>query len=197
MKNILKYIFVFVVISASFTSCFKENMDTFGKYYVYMSKDTTFMTLKDTLLKQGIDTLDKDSSVKVLGITRSGIAPQYPAITVRIKVDSAYLDSMSAICNNASIPTASKSSSVLYFKNTIILPADCYELNRSVVIPENGMVGEIGLRLHLKKIAKLTPSKSLILPILIQSASSDTIKQTKKRTLLRFNRKFVYKTVTL
>lgn len=196
MKKILICIFVSVFISAAFTSCFKENMDTFGKYYVYMSKDTSFLVLKDTLVKQGLDTLEKDSSVKVLGIARSGIAPKYSEITVRIKVDSAYMDSMLAIYNNSSIPTSSKSSSVLYFKNTIILPADCYELNRSVIIPENGMGGEIGLRLHLRKIAKLTSAKSLVLPILIQSVSGDSIKQTKKRTLLRLNRKFNYKIVT-
>jgi hypothetical protein len=196
MKKYAKHIVVAVIATLLLTSCFKENMDSFGSYYVYMSKDTSYLELKDTLLRQSNDTLAKDSSIKVLGVTRSGIALEYPELTIRLKVDSAYMDSMKMIYNDASIPTASKSSAVLYFKNTIILPTDCYNLDRTLIIPKDKMTGQIGLRLNLTRIAKLNSKSWLILPLTLVSTSGDTIQQSKKRVMVRLNPKFIYKNIT-
>lgn len=60
MKKYAKHIVVAVIATLLLTSCFKENMDSFGSYYVYMSKDTSYLELKDTLLRQSNDTLAKD-----------------------------------------------------------------------------------------------------------------------------------------
>lgn len=196
MKKSAKHIVFAIIATLLLTSCFTENMDSFGSYYVYMSKDTSYLELKDTLLRQSNDTLAKDSSVKVLGVTRSGIATEYPALTIQLRVDSAYMDSMKMIYMDASIPAASKPSTVLYFKNTLILPADCYNLDRTLIIPKDKMTGQIGLRLNLTKIAKLNSQSWLILPLTIVSTSVDTIQQTKRRVMVRFNPKFIYKNVT-
>ncbi|MDP4269717.1 MAG: DUF1735 domain-containing protein [Bacteroidota bacterium] len=197
MKRYAKHMAATVMAVLFLTSCFRENMDTFGSYYIYMSKDTTYLELKDTLLRQASDTLLKDTAIRVLGVTRSGISSEYPALSVRLKVDSAYMDSMLAVYNDVTIPTASKSSSVLYFKNTMILPADCYQLERSLVIPKDVRTGQINLRLNLTKIAKLKTTKSLVLPLGLVNTSGDTIRASKKRVMVRLKPKFNYKDVAL
>jgi len=191
---------LFVTIATLVTlisSCVKENMDTFGNYYIYMSKDTSFLTLKDTIFINGSDTLAKDSTVKTLGITRSGISPDYPAIRIQLKVDSAYMDSMLTLCNDPLIPSTSKTDKVLYFKNATMLPTDCYELNRVTTLAANERTGRIGLKLNLSKISRLKVNQALVLPISIVSCSKDTIHPTNNRTMLKLSRRFVFKNIAL
>jgi hypothetical protein len=195
--KLTKYIFVAVLFALFATSCFRENLDSFGTYNVYMSKDTAYIELKDTLINKAGSIVANDSAVKVLGISRSGISPDYPELTVHLKVDSVYMDSMKTIYNDAAIPTSAKSSAVLYFKNTRILPENCYSLQRTVIIPKDKMTTSIGLRLHLDQIAALNRSEWYILPLSITNTSSNTILQTKKRVMLRINPKFTYKSIAL
>lgn len=194
MKKIVLFILVTVVISL-FSACQKENMDTFGSYYIYMSKDTSSLVLKDTLYVNGIDTLAKDSVVKTLGVTRSGISPTYPALTVKLKIDSIYMDSLLTIYNNPLIPTTSKSDKVLYIKNSILLPTSCYTILPELTIKQDERIGLIGLRLNLTKIAKIKTTKDFVLGLTLVSCSSDTIRATKKTTILKLKRRFVYKTI--
>jgi hypothetical protein len=135
MKKTILLILVAVVVSL-FSSCQKENMDTFGSYYIYMSKDTSTLILKDTLYVNGVDTLAKDSTIKTLGVSRSGILPTYPALNIQLKVDSVYMDSLVTIYNNPLIPTTSKSDKVLYTKNSILLPSSCFVIAPEVIIKQ-------------------------------------------------------------
>lgn len=194
MKSI-PIILVVLMLLALVTSCEKENMDTFGRYYIYMSKDTSLVKLKDTLSVVSGDTLQRDSTLKVIGINRSGISSDYPAINVKLKVDSAYMDSMLTVFNNPLIPNTQKSSAVLYFKNTVILPADCYTISRDITIANGERIGVVPVRLKLKNVARLNKNSSYVLPISLVSSSSDTINWAKKRTMLRLSTEFNFKTV--
>lgn len=190
-------LFVIVILTISLlSSCLKENMDTFGSYYIYMSKDTSTFTLKDTLYVNGKDTLSKDSAIKVLGVTRSGISPVYPAVNIKLKIDSAYMDSVLTIYNNPLIPSTSKSDRVLYVKNSVLLPHTCYSVIPDLTIGENERTGVIGLRLNLTKIAKIKTTKDLVFALSLVSCSSDTIRMTKKTAILKLKRSFLYKTIT-
>jgi hypothetical protein len=192
MKKIPLLIAVVMLLSF-FASCEKENMDTFGNYYIYMSKDTSFAKMKDTLRIVSGDTVRKDSTLRTIGVYRSGVSASYPAMSVTIKVDSAYMDSMLAIYNNTTISNALKSDKVLYFKNSVILPADCYTLNRTVSFADGALSAAVPVQFNLKKLAKLNLTKSYVLPIALVSTTRDTIKLSKKRTMLRIKPELVYK----
>jgi hypothetical protein len=195
MKKTALIILVAVIVSL-LNSCQKENMDTFGSYYVYMSKDTSSLVLKDTLYVSGKDTLAKDSAIKTLGVSRSGISPAYPALSVQMKIDSVYMDSLLTIYNNPLIPSTSKSDKVLYTKNAILLPSSCYSIVPNLTINQDERIGVIGLKLNLTKIAKIKTTKDFIFALTLVSCSNDTIKASKKSTILRLKRSFVYKTVS-
>jgi len=193
-KNAL---FILVAVLVSFlSSCQKENMDTFGSYYIYMSKDTSSLVLTDTLFVNGIDTLTKDSAVKTLGVSRSGISPTYAALDIKLKVDSVYMDSLVTIYNNPLIPSTSKSDKVLFAKNSILLPAYCYNIVPELAIKQDERIGVIGLKLNLTKIAKIKTTKDFVLAVTLLNSSSDTIRETKKTTILKLKRRFVYKSIT-
>ena len=194
MKKTALFILVTVIVTFFF-SCQKENMDTFGSYYIYMSKDTSTLILKDTLFVNGIDTLAKDSAVKTLGVSRSGILPTYPALNIQLKVDSVYIDSLITIFNNPLIPTTSKSDKVLYVKNSILLPRSCYVILPEVTIKQDERIGVIDVKLNLTQLAKIKTTKDFVLALTLQSSSSDTIRATKKTTILKLKRSFVYKTI--
>jgi len=190
------FFILFTVVVSFFYSCQKENMDTFGSYYIYVTKDTSSVVLKDTLFVNGLDTLAKDSAIKTLAVSRSGISPMYPLLRVQLKVDSVYMDSLITTYNNPLIPTASKSDKVLYAKNAMLLPSSCYTIVPEVIIKKDERIGVVGLRLNLTNIAKIKTTKDFMLALTLVSCSGDTIRPTKKTTILKLKRGFIYKTVT-
>jgi len=195
MKKISILLVAFAVLSYLFVSCDEQNMDTFGSNYVYLTKDTSLVKLADTLSMQAGEVQSKDSTVKVIGVYRSGVSVSYPAMTVRLKVDEAYVDSMLAIYNDASISLSEKSDKVLYFKNTVALPSDCYTLTEEVTVGKGSLYAAVPVQLNLKNMAKLDLKKYYVIPITLESCSRDTILQTKRTTILKVLPMFKYKTI--
>lgn len=177
------------------SSCLKENMDTFGSYYIYMSKDTASINLKDTLYISNTDTLAKDLVLNNLGVTRSGLRSTYPRIGVDLLVRPDYLDSLVAIYNNSTIPNAAKSDKVLFVGNAVLLPENCYSLNKTCFIENNKFTGPVNLTLHLKQIAALTKGTTYVIPIYLanSTSTSDTIKTNKRYSILKIRRNLNFK----
>lgn len=195
MKEIKFKLTMLVMFALLLSSCLKENMDTFGSYYIYMSKDTATINLKDTLFISNNDTLAKDLILNNLGVTRSGLRSTYPQIGIDLEVTPVYLDSLVAIFNNSAITTAAKSDKVLFVGNAVLLPENCYSFNKTCIIENNKFTAPVSVTLHLKKIAALTNGSTYAIPIYIANSTStdDTIKTNKRHTILKIKRNFNFK----
>ncbi len=195
MKKPINKLAIFVIATLLLSSCLKENMDTFGSYYIYMSKDTATINLKDTLFVANNDTATKDITVSVLGVTRSGIRPSYPQMGIGLQVVPAYLDSLVAIFNNTSISNAAKSDKVLFVGNAVLLPENCYSLTKNINIEANKFTAPVSITLHLKNIAAIKNTNSLVVPIYIENttSTSDTLKTNKRHSILKIKRNFIFK----
>jgi len=190
----LKYIFYLAIIML-LSSCAKENLDNFGKYYVYMSKDTASVTLRDTLFVVNNDTLDKEITLSRLGVSRSGWRETNPGIGVTLQTKASYVDSLVAIFNNTTIPTSAKSSLVLFVGNNAKLPSTCFSMDTVLNFELNKYTVPVNLKLKLKDIARLKGSVAYTVPVFLATTNSpsDTIKTTKRYCVLKIKPSFVIK----
>ena len=170
-------------------------MDTFGSYYIYMSKDTATVNLKDTLYVSNNDTLAKDIIINSIGISRSGLRPTYPQIGVELQVTPTYLDSLIAIYNNTGISNAAKSDKVLFVGNAALLPENCYSFNKNCIIESDKFTAPVSITLHLKQIAALKNGSTYAIPIYIANTTStnDTLKTNRRHNILKIKRNLNFK----
>ncbi len=177
------------------TSCEQAIEDNIGNPYVLMSWANMTINFTDTVKVTGADTLYsslKDTTITSIGIYRSGLSGSYPEINLSLKIDSAYLKSMIQQANDASVPDVQKSSTVLNFKNAILLPASCYKFSPAVKIAGDQRVGNVSLVVYKSKFAKLNTAK-IFLPIAIDTLSVSGVNKLKMMSIVQVKKSMIIK----
>ncbi len=134
MKYIsLAIIFVLVVIIMS--SCNEELQTEFGVSKIYFANTTYSLQLKgiDT---DALETIKNhtDTTFMVVGVYRSGVVDNLQEITVKLSIDSVYLDS---IITKAQTASAMDITDLMKkYKNSEVLGHSFFSIPQTVTIPQ-------------------------------------------------------------
>jgi hypothetical protein len=195
MKKIVLFagiLFSFAWINQSCERAIEQNI---GNSYVLMSRSNMLLNFTDTIRITGVDTLYatlKDTTVKSIGVYRSGLSSSYPEIDVTLKVDSIYLKSMIQQANDPAVPDVQKSSAVLSFKNSVLLPSNCYQFSKTVRIEKDRMVGDVMVVISKSKFARLKASK-VFLPVAIDTLATHGVNTARAISVVQVKNGFVFK----
>jgi hypothetical protein len=195
MKKIISIGSVLFFLAWVYTSCEPAIEENIGNSYILMSRSNIIITFSDNITISGIDTLFdnlKDTTIASIGVYRSGLSSSYPELKVNLKIDSVYLKSMIKQANDTLVPDVMKSSAVLAFKNSIMLPSNCYKFVPDVIIPGGERVGDVSLVVYRKKFARLKSSR-IFLPIAIDTASIVGENMDKAISVVQLKNAFVFK----
>lgn len=195
MKKLIIICSLFIALAAINSSCEQAIEDNIGNPYVLMSWANITINFTDTVKVTGIDTLYsglKDTTITSIGVYRSGLSNAYPEINLSLKIDSAYLKSMIQQANNPLVPDVQKSSTVLNFKNAIMLPANCYKFSPGVIIENGKRVGNVSLTVYKNKFAKLNTAK-IFLPLTIDTLSVSAVNKLKMMSIVQVKKSFIFK----
>ncbi|GEM_PF-4470756 len=195
MKKLIIIGSVLLLLIGYMSSCERAIEQNIGNTFVLMSRNNITISFVDTLKITGVDTLYntlKDTTINSIGVYRSGLASSYPEINVTLKIDSLYLKSMIQQANDPLVPDVQKSSTVLNFKGSILLPASCYQFTKTAKVEGNQMVGDVSLVVNRSKFAKLRTAK-IFLPIAIDTLATSGVNTAKAISIVQIKNAFVYK----
>ena len=195
MKKLIIIGSLFIALAAVNSSCEQAIEDNIGNSYVLMSWGNQTLNFTDTLRVTGVDTLYsslKDTIITSIGVYRSGLSGSYPEINLNLKIDSVYLKSMIQQANDPSVPDVQKSSTVLNFKNAILLPANCYKFTPAVKIENDKRVGNVSLVVYKSKFARLNTAK-IFLPLSIDTLSVSGANKLKMTSIVQIKKSFIIK----
>ncbi|MEI6142393.1 MAG: hypothetical protein WCP85_24170 [Mariniphaga sp.] len=195
MKKLIIIGSVLLFLIGSMSSCERAIEQNIGNTFVLMSRNNITISFVDTLKISGVDTLYntlKDTTINSIGVYRSGLSSSYPEINVTLKIDSLYLKSMIQQANDPLVPDVQKSSTVLNFKGSILLPASCYQFTKTAKVEGNQMVGDVSLVVNRSKFAKLRTAK-IFLPIAIDTLATSGVNTAKAISIVQIKNAFIYK----
>lgn len=195
MKKIIFFagiLFSFAWINQSCERAIEQNI---GNSYVLMSRSNMLLNIADTVRITGVDTLYaalKDTTVKSIGVYRSGLSASYPAIDVTLKIDSLYLKSMIQQANDPTVPDVQKSAAVLGFKNAVLLPSNCYQFTKGARIEKDKMVGDVTVVISKSKFARLKAAK-VFLPVAIDTIATNGVNTARAISVVQVKNGFIFK----
>jgi hypothetical protein len=193
MKKLIIFGNIVFFLAFVFSSCEQAIEDHIGNSYILMSRSNMLVTFTDPLTVNGNDTLYnnlKDTTLLSVGIYQSGLSDSYPEVNLKVKVDAQSLNALIRQANDTSIPDVQKSGTVLAYKNAVILPESCYQLNPDVKIEAGKLVGNVNLVISRSKFARLKSSK-IFLPIAIDSMSVKNVNKNQALTIVQIKNAFV------
>jgi hypothetical protein len=195
MKKLILFGSIVFFLAFVFSSCEQAIEDNIGNSYILMSRSNMLVTFTDPLTVNGNDTLYnnlKDTTLLSVGVYQSGLSASYPEVNLKVKVDSQSLNALIQQANDTNIPDVQKSSAVLAYKNAVILPESCFQLNPDVKIEAGKLVGNVNLVLSRSKFARLKSSK-IFLPIAIDTMSVKNVNKNQAMTIVQVKNAFVIK----
>lgn len=173
MRSMKKLIFLISCI-VSLISCDVEVEQNYGvASVVFPESRQDVITINGTILN--------DSLIKSIAVFRTGVTPTYQAIKVELSVDSDSLMNVINQADTASTPTTEQ----LWFKSVLELPASCYQLQKSLVIPKDERVAYLPITLIKSELDKLDKSKVWMIAFKIDSAQDIAINESNNIEFLK------------
>jgi hypothetical protein len=195
MRKLVTFTIVCLFCGWMFSSCEQAIEENIGNSYILMSRSNQTIAFADTIKVAGSDTLFsslKDTIIQSIGVYRSGLSSSYPEINLKVKIDSVYLKSLIQQANDPSVPDVNKSSTVLNYKNSVLLPAICYKLTPDVKIKSGEMVGNVTLQVVKSKFARIRTDK-VFLPVSIDTTTVKGVNKDLTISVLQMKNSFVFK----
>lgn len=202
--NYLKTGLLFIFSILLFASCEEKLPTEFGNSFVY------FSNVYPSIQFKGVDvvslpkiTAEQDSTYMNVGVYRSGIVDNLKEITIKLAIDSVYVDSLITKAQTAN--TADLTDFMKKYKNSKALGASYFSIPASVTIPQGDRRATVPVLIK-RSMVKLynnanfnydipdlvnmavPKDKMLILPIKITATSSVPILQTQKRCYLQISK---------
>ena len=128
-------------------------------------------------------TILQDSIISSIAVNRTGVSPTYPAINVIISVSKDSLNSVLNLANTAAVPTTDQ----LWFKGVLVLPDACYQLQTSIIIPENGRTAVLPITLIKTELDKLDKNKKWMIAFKIESAENMVLSKNNNIEFLKIS----------
>lgn len=202
--NYLKTGMFFIISLLAIVSCEENLPNELGKSFVY------FSNVYPSIQFKGVDvvslpkiTAEEDSTYMNVGVYRSGIVNDLKEITLKLSIDSVYVDSL--ITKAQTSNTAESTELMKKFVNSKALGASYFSIPSSVIIPQGDRRATVPVLIKrslvklynnayfnydLVDLASVTvpKDKMLILPIKITETSSVPILQTQQRCYLQITK---------
>jgi len=195
MRKLVTFAIVCLFCGRMLSSCEQAIEENIGNSYILMSRSNQTIAFADTIKVAGSDTLFsslKDTIIQSIGVYRSGLSSAYPEINLKVKIDSVYLRSLIQQANDPSVPDVNKSSTVLNYKNSVLLPASCYTLTPDVKIKSGEMVGNVTLQVVKSKFARIRTAK-VFLPVSIDTTTVKGVNKDLTISVIQMKNSFVFK----
>ena len=195
MRKLVTFAIVCLFCGCILSSCEQAIEENIGNSFILMSRSNQTIAFADTIRVSGTDTLFsslKDTIIQSIGIYRSGLSSAYPEINLKVKIDSVYLRSLIQKANDPSVPDVNKSSTILNYKNSVLLPANCYKLTPDVKIKSGEMVGNVTLQVVKSKFARIRTAK-VFLPVSIDTTTVKGVNKDLTFSIIQIKNSFVFK----
>lgn len=183
-----------LALNVIFISCEPAIEENIGNSYVLMSRENMAITMVGNIPVAGNDTMFSslmDTTIQSIGVYRSGLSAEYPEINLKVKIDSAYLNSLIKQANDPSVPDVQKPANVLVYKGAMLLPSNCYKFLPDVSIENNERVGNVSLVIYKSNFAKLKNTK-VYLPIAMDTLSVSGFNKLKIISMVQVVNGFKY-----
>jgi hypothetical protein len=202
--NYLKQGLIFIISILLFASCEEKLQTEFGNSYVY------FSNVYPSLQFKGVDvvslpqiTAEQDSTYMNVGVYRSGIVDNLNEITLKLSIDSVYVDSLITKAQTAT--TAETTEIMKKFINSKALGASYFSIPASVTIPAGDRRATVPILIKRSPVklynnayfnydaadlanVAVPKDKMLILPIKITASSSVPLLKTQQRCYLQITK---------
>ncbi len=146
------------------SSCGVEVLQNYGvDSIVFPENRQDIINIKGTIIQ--------DSVVSSFAVHRSGVSPTYPVKNIGIFVNT---DSVTTVINKANT-ALTPSTEQLWFKGVMVLPATCFTVTTSIVMPANSRTAPLTVTLIKSEIDKLDKTKVWLTAFSISPANDITL----------------------